>query len=110
MRNPSATTCYLAAALHLLLACHPLRCAIERWAPHFCRAPVYSVAAHIADAMEHIWGARGATPFDPEPLRAAVAAKSPNRELQVIEQHDTEIAFRTMLDELLRALDDLGEV
>jgi hypothetical protein len=38
-----------------------------------------------------------------------VALRSPNGELQIIRQHDTEVGFRTMLDGLLYDLARVGE-
>ncbi len=67
------------------------------------------VAARIAEACDHLWGDRGAAPFNIAPLRAAVAPRSPGGELAAPGQHDTDVAFTTMLNELLRELDDVGE-
>jgi len=89
-----------------MLACHPIRLEVARGARlGFARG---GVAARVAEALAHLWSDRGADPFDIEPLRRAVALCSPDRELQEVRQHDAEIGFRTMLNELLRELDALG--
>ena len=100
MHNIGAT-CYLGAATQVALASVPLRTVLREGAASFVDGGVTQELARVA---AHMWGPPKAA-WDPTVLRLRVARRSPNMELMPLTPHDTTIALRTMLDDIIAQLD-----